>query len=124
MHNCTPVDCFCLTDISGLCLESVITYLYTGRLTLSEKNVALLLATVTQLGIMSAVDLCQQFSSETTDDIKLGTPIHNLESSAVATNDNNTDTMVTISCNFGNFFTKHFCKQINFVYFTIGFLTG
>lgn len=48
-------------DISGLCLEPIVTFLYTGTLRLSQENVHLMSAAASQLGIASAVALCQQF---------------------------------------------------------------
>ena len=49
------------SDISGLCLELLISYLYCGKLRLRPDNAHVLLAAAMQLGIQSAADLCKQF---------------------------------------------------------------
>lgn len=50
-----------LTDVCGLCLEPMVSFLYTGSLKLSQDNVLLMMSAANRLGITSAASLCRQF---------------------------------------------------------------
>lgn len=45
----------------GLCLEPMVSFLYTGSLKLSQDNVLLMMSAANRLGITSAASLCRQF---------------------------------------------------------------
>ena len=49
------------TDVSGSCLESVVSYMYSGILRLTPDTVNVLLVVAMQLEISSLIELCQNF---------------------------------------------------------------
>ena len=63
------IHAFVYAEMSGETLESLISYLYCGKLQLRPDSAVLLLAGATQLGIQSAVELCRHYLSSPPDQI-------------------------------------------------------